>query len=198
MSSVVLVGFMGAGKTTIGSALARIQKLLFHDLDKVLERRFTLSIPEVFAHHGEPAFREAESLALRDALSGPAAVIATGGGAFCVPATRALVRQAAASSVYLEGPWELLWQRIAATAASRSLNAGVTKLIVSGPFTAVRKDFVGLFGFLETLLSDRIIRVTVRVVLHRQTAIRFLQFVFTGAIADAENFIVITFCHDVF
>ena len=125
MSTVVLVGFMGAGKTTIGHALARLQKLPFHDLDEILERRFALSIPEVFARHGEAAFRMAEGRVLREALADSSAVIAAGGGAFCSPENRNALRQAGASSVYIDVPWEVLWLRIAATGTSRPLLADV-------------------------------------------------------------------------
>src|ERR1700753_3284953 len=83
---VVLIGFMGAGKTTVGRALASALHCRFYDLDEVVEQREQKQVAEIFAASGEAAFRRAESSALRALLQYHNAesdlVIALGGGAF--------------------------------------------------------------------------------------------------------------------
>ncbi len=77
---VVLVGFMAAGKTTVGEALARRLGWRFVDVDRVVEQRAGTPIPELFAGAGEAAFRELEAKAARAALAEDEVVVATGGG----------------------------------------------------------------------------------------------------------------------
>lgn len=79
--SVILVGPMGAGKSTIGKLLAGILKLPFVDSDRVIEERTGADIPWIFDVEGESGFRVRESAVLLDVLNGPAVVLATGGGA---------------------------------------------------------------------------------------------------------------------
>ena len=121
MGTVVLVGFMGAGKTTVGRALASSLDVPFHDLDEVLERTFRLPIPEVFERHGEPVFRRAETEALRRAMRSGSAVIASGGGAFCSAPNRDLLGRAGAVSVFLDVPWAVLARRLVGTEGSRPM-----------------------------------------------------------------------------
>jgi shikimate kinase len=78
---LVLVGFMASGKTTLGARVAELLGRPFIDVDDSIEAMAGTSIEAVFAKQGETRFREFESAALRHALGGPAAVIATGGGA---------------------------------------------------------------------------------------------------------------------
>jgi shikimate kinase len=92
---IALVGFMAAGKTTVGRLLARRLGWTFVDLDTWIEVRAGLAIPELFARHGEPAFRELEREVAREALALPRCVIATGGGAFAEAETRELLRSGA-------------------------------------------------------------------------------------------------------
>ena len=86
MRCVVLIGFMGAGKTTVGRELARRLRWHFLDLDDVIEQREQKSVAEIFASSGEAAFRQAESAALaallQDRESSSDLVLALGGGAF--------------------------------------------------------------------------------------------------------------------
>jgi shikimate kinase len=121
MGTVVLVGFMGAGKTTVGRALASGLDVPFHDLDEDLERSFRLSIPEVFARFGEPAFRRAETEALRRVTGSGRAVIASGGGAFCSAPNRELLRRVGAVSVFLDVPWSVLARRLVGTEGARPM-----------------------------------------------------------------------------
>ncbi len=95
--SLVLVGLMGAGKTSIGRRLALRTGLPFRDADTEIEQAAGCSVAELFARFGEPAFREGERRVIRRLLSGPPVVLATGGGAFMDPETRAAIREGATS-----------------------------------------------------------------------------------------------------
>jgi shikimate kinase len=115
MRRVVLIGFMGAGKTTVGRALARRLRWTFFDLDDVIEQRERQSVPQIFAASGEAGFRRAENAALRDLLQGSSAasdlILALGGGAFVQAENRAALDQAGAITVLLEAPLEELRRR---------------------------------------------------------------------------------------
>ncbi len=88
---IVLVGFMGAGKTTVGNLLAARLGLPFADSDDVIERRVGRPIRQIFAADGEPAFRALEHQVIAELLDGPALVLALGGGAAQYPQTQALL-----------------------------------------------------------------------------------------------------------
>src|SRR5438270_4234913 len=110
---VVLIGFMGAGKTSVGKKLAQELGWRFVDLDDVIESRSQNSVAEIFATAGEKRFRELETEAL-DFLLGQSnedMVLALGGGAFVQPANRALLDRAAAATVLLQAPVEELHRR---------------------------------------------------------------------------------------
>jgi shikimate kinase len=85
---IVLVGFMGAGKTTIGTLLAARLELPFADSDQMIEQRAGRPIPQIFAEDGEPAFRTLEHQVIADLLDGPDMIIALGGGAAEHPRTQ--------------------------------------------------------------------------------------------------------------
>ncbi|MFT9014845.1 MAG: 3-dehydroquinate synthase [Acetobacter sp.] len=110
--SIVLVGLMGAGKTTIGRHLATRLGLPFVDADIEIERAAGCSIADVFRLYGEAAFRDGERRVIRRLLEGPPMVLATGGGAFMNASTRALVRDRAIS-VWLRCPLPVLLRRVA-------------------------------------------------------------------------------------
>ena len=93
MKNVVLIGFMGTGKTSIGRLLAARLGCAFHDLDRKIEEQHGMSIPAMFAQHGEPYFRAREKEAVRDAAGRTNLVIATGGGTVKDPENVALLRQ---------------------------------------------------------------------------------------------------------
>ena len=95
--SLVLVGLMGAGKTSIGRRLALRIGLPFRDADAEIEQAAGCTVAELFARFGELAFREGERRVIRRLLAGPPLVLATGGGAFMDPETRAAIRDGAAS-----------------------------------------------------------------------------------------------------
>ena len=110
--SVVLVGLMGAGKTTIGKRLAARLRLPFRDADAEIERAAGCSIAEMFERWGEPAFRAGERRVIRRLLDGEPLVLATGGGAYMDEQTQALIA-ARATCVWLRCPLEVLVQRVA-------------------------------------------------------------------------------------
>jgi 3-dehydroquinate synthase/shikimate kinase/3-dehydroquinate synthase len=85
---IVLVGFMGAGKTTVGRKLSLMAGLPFVDVDENIERRTLKEIGEIFSSEGEPAFRALERAAIAEALAGEEAVLSVGGGALEDPLTR--------------------------------------------------------------------------------------------------------------
>ncbi len=97
----VLVGFMGAGKSSVGTELARRLGTEFHDVDVRIETVVGRTIGEIFVSEGEQAFREREREAIRDAVSVPGRVIATGGGAFLDAGNRLLLK-AYAPVVFLD------------------------------------------------------------------------------------------------
>ena len=120
-----LAGFMGSGKTTIGALLARQLAWRFVDLDDLIEAAAGLRIPEFFARHGEPAFRQLEHEQLRAALGRAielkeATVIALGGGTYAQPANLEMLRAAGAPVIWLDCPIDLLFARCA-TMTSRPL-----------------------------------------------------------------------------
>lgn len=109
--AVFLVGFMGSGKNTVGQELARRLAWDFVDLDAHIEAREGQTIPEFFRLQGEPAFRAAETSALRDLTSSLThdSVVALGGGAFVPETNRSLL--APWPTVFLDAPVSELWQR---------------------------------------------------------------------------------------
>jgi shikimate kinase len=112
---------MGSGKTSVGKALAARLAVPFVDLDEVIIQRTQHSISAIFAAEGEPGFRTHERGALELALGEGPSVIATGGGAFCEPENRKLIRLSGALSVFLDVPWSVLCDRIAGDSVERPL-----------------------------------------------------------------------------
>ena len=111
---VILVGFMGAGKTSVGHALARHLHCRFEDLDERVASRAGRSIEQVFLDSGEAEFRRIETSTLRDLareLGSSLAVLAVGGGAFVQEANLDLLNQSGARVVFLDAPVEELWRR---------------------------------------------------------------------------------------
>jgi shikimate kinase/3-dehydroquinate synthase len=109
----VLVGMPGAGKSSIGKRLALRLGLPFVDADAEIEAAAGLSVAEIFARYGEPHFRDGERRVIARLLAGPPLVLATGGGAYQDPRTRAAVRQAGAVAVWLRCAIPTLLRRVA-------------------------------------------------------------------------------------
>lgn len=110
--TITLVGLMGSGKSSVGKRLAQALDLPFRDTDEEVEVAAGRSIPEIFAQLGEPAFRDGERRVIARLLEGPTLVLATGGGAFMNPETRALIK-ARSTSVWLKVDLPVLARRVA-------------------------------------------------------------------------------------
>lgn len=109
--SIVLVGLMGSGKTAVGRRLAQRLGIEFIDSDSEIELAAGLSIPEIFARYGEDYFRDGEKRVMARLLTGGARIIATGGGAFMNPETRARIGESGIS-VWLKADLDVLWRRV--------------------------------------------------------------------------------------
>lgn len=109
--TVVMVGMMGAGKTAVGTALARVLGVPFLDSDEEIVRAADRSIAEIFERDGEAFFRARETEVLGRLLRGTPCVLSTGGGAFLAEGNRALIT-AKGISVWLRADLDLLWQRV--------------------------------------------------------------------------------------
>ncbi len=122
---VALVGFMGAGKTTVGRELARRLHWEFVDLDDTIVAREGRSVAEIFRDAGEAAFRRAETAALRAVLRGPATtqglVLALGGGAYVQARNVALLERARVAVIFLDAAPEILLKRCCASGVERPL-----------------------------------------------------------------------------
>jgi shikimate kinase len=106
-----LVGFMGAGKTTMARALAARLGWQAVDIDEAIEARERLTVAEVFARHGEPYFRSVEQAVLLEQIAARHLVIATGGGTYADPQNRALMNSDGAA-IWLDVPLDRLIARI--------------------------------------------------------------------------------------
>lgn len=108
---LVLVGLMGAGKTSVGKRLAALLGAPFADSDAEIEAAAHMSVAEIFARYGEPEFRDVERRVLARLVDETPRVLATGGGAFVEPRTRAAIA-ARGRSVWLRADVDLLWDRV--------------------------------------------------------------------------------------
>ena len=109
--SIVLVGMMGAGKSTIGRRLSARLHLPFLDADSEIEAAAGMSIPDIFEVHGEPYFRDGEARVISRLLDNGPAVVATGGGAFLREDTRDRIRDKAVS-VWLKADADIIMRRV--------------------------------------------------------------------------------------
>lgn len=109
--TIVLVGLMGAGKSTIGRRLAARLGMPFVDADAEIEMASGLAIAEIFERFGEAHFRDGERRVIARLIDGPPKVLATGGGAFINPDTRALIL-ARAIAVWLDADLPTLVERV--------------------------------------------------------------------------------------
>ena len=109
--SIVLVGLMGAGKSTVGRRLAMRLRLPFKDADQEIEAAAGMAVSDIFGLHGEPYFRDGERRVIARLLQDGPIVLATGGGAFMNPETRERVA-AAGVSVWLRADLDVLMRRV--------------------------------------------------------------------------------------
>lgn len=109
--TVVMVGMMGAGKSAIGTALAKRLDVAFLDSDAEIERAASRTIAEIFERDGEEFFRDRETQVIARLLDGDPVILATGGGAFLCEGNRRLIGERGLS-VWLRADLDLLWQRV--------------------------------------------------------------------------------------
>lgn len=109
--TVVLVGMMGAGKTAIGTQVARVLGVPFLDSDEEIVRAANRTIAEIFERDGEPFFRQKETQVIGRLLTGPPCVLSTGGGAFMSDVNRRQIADMGVS-VWLRADLDLLWNRV--------------------------------------------------------------------------------------
>jgi shikimate kinase len=109
--SIVLVGMMGAGKSSVGRRLGARLGMPFFDADIEIEKAADMTIPEIFSTRGEPYFRAGEARVIARLLDGGRQVLATGGGAFMHPGTREAIRQKGIS-VWLKAEPDVLMRRV--------------------------------------------------------------------------------------
>jgi len=109
--SIVLVGMMGVGKSSVGRRLAARLSIPFIDADSEIEKAAGMTIPEIFARHGEPYFRGGEARVIARLLDGGPQVLATGGGAVMNADTRAAIK-AKGVSIWLSAELDVLMRRI--------------------------------------------------------------------------------------
>src|SRR5512145_1218945 len=108
--NIILVGMMGAGKTTVGKLLAKQLGKTFIDSDEEIQRRTGVTIPHIFDVEGEAGFRLRESAVIQELLAQNDIVLATGGGAILSPQNRSMMKQNGVV-VYLKSTVHDLWQR---------------------------------------------------------------------------------------
>jgi shikimate kinase len=127
---VVLVGMMGVGKSTIGRKLAQLLGLPFADADDEIEQAAQMSVAEIFERYGEAYFRDGERRVIARLLDGGPTVIATGGGAFAQPDTRALIQERGIA-VWLDSDVATLVDRVSRKDTRPLLRGGDPKEIVT-------------------------------------------------------------------
>lgn len=123
--NIILVGYMGAGKTTLGKALAASMGREFHDLDWLIEERTGKTIPQIFAEQGEDGFRQIERQTLMDAVDGDGMVLAVGGGTPCF-FDNIDVMNRSARTIYLQASPQTLMAHIRMGGSKRPLVDGKT------------------------------------------------------------------------
>ena len=108
--TIVLIGLMGAGKSSIGRRLAKALSLPFYDADDEIVSKINCSIPEIFKKYGEPEFRKIEQQEINRLLKGPQHVLATGGGAFINEKIQTIIKQKGIS-IWLSASLDVLLER---------------------------------------------------------------------------------------
>ncbi len=166
--TIVLVGLMGAGKTSVGKRLAAELNMPFCDGDDEIERAAGLTIPEIFELYGEQRFREGERRVMERLLAGPPHVLATGGGAFMDEGTRAAIRKHGVS-VWLKADIDVLAKRVGRK-DTRPLLSGQDPREVLTRLAAIREPVYALAD-LTIESGDRPHAATVAAIIEGLTAL---------------------------
>ena len=175
---IMLIGMMGAGKSTVGTVLARRLERVLVDVDELIESTTGRSIPDIFASEGEEAFRGLERDALIDVCASPAPlVIAAGGGAMLDAESRRLA-SASATVVWLRAEPALLAERVASSAATgreadepgtRPLLAPADPLVTLEHLAAVRSDSYAAAADVAVQTDDRSVEQVVDTIMQELT-----------------------------
>jgi shikimate kinase len=169
--SIVLIGLMGAGKTSIGDRMAKALGIPFVDADSEVELAAGCSVEEIFERIGEEAFRDGERRVIKRLLDGASKVLATGGGAFLDPETRAVIAEHGIS-IWLRADLDLLVERTSRRDNRPLLKTGDPREILENliaerhpvyakadivvdvtdepPMTTTNRVIAALFDYLET------------------------------------------------
>ena len=139
---IVLIGLMGVGKTTVGRRLAKRLSLPFVDADHEIETAADMSVSEIFDRYGEAHFRDGERRVISRLIDGAPRIVATGGGAFMNPETRALILSRAIA-VWLDADIDTLAERVTRR-NSRPLLAGRDARAVLVELAAIRNPIYAL------------------------------------------------------
>ncbi|MFP6759994.1 MAG: shikimate kinase [Alphaproteobacteria bacterium] len=150
--TIVLVGLMGAGKTSVGRRLAVRLTRGFVDADSEIESAAGMSVGDIFATHGEAHFRDGERRVIARLLDDRGQVLATGGGAFMDPETRALIKRDAVS-VWLKAELDVLFCRVSRRTTRPLLNQDNPKGVLEG---LMRERYPVYAGADITVTSDDI------------------------------------------
>jgi shikimate kinase len=150
-SGVALVGYRGTGKSTVGRLLAERLNRPFQDADHALEARAGRSIREIFAEHGEPAFRDEEEATLRELVEQSDLVLATGGGVILRESNRALLRQFG-TVVWLTANEDVLGSRLCTDDAG--LRPALTQAGLLAEIATVLKQRTPLYREVADLVVD--------------------------------------------
>lgn len=118
---IIITGFMASGKTTIAKALANLLNCPYIDLDQMVTARTGRTPRQIIEESGEAAFRNMESAVLLEALYGPDGVIALGGGAWLDEGNRLAIERRNTTTVWIDAPFDVCWERIEASGATRPL-----------------------------------------------------------------------------
>ena len=139
---IVLIGLMGAGKTTVGRRLAQRMRLPFVDADHEIEAAAGMSVADIFERFGEPYFRDGERRVIARLIDGIPKVIATGGGAFMHEATRALILDQSIA-IWLDAEPAILADRVSRRDTRPLLRGGDPQQLLT-QLAAVRNPFYAL------------------------------------------------------
>jgi shikimate kinase len=160
---IVLVGLMGAGKTSVGRRLAAALGANFVDSDDEIVDAAGMSIADIFENLGEAHFRDGERRVLARLLSEAPQVIATGGGAFMNPETRALIK-ARAVSVWLRAALDTLLKRVSSKTTRPLLQGGDPREILHGLMTRRHPVYAEADVVVESFMDDPHEAVVARIV----------------------------------
>ncbi len=147
---VVLIGLMGAGKSSVGARLADLLGVRFRDSDIEIERAANMTVPEIFERYGEGYFRDGERKVIARLLGGKPKILASGGGAFMNAETRKLIAGRAVS-LWLKADLDLLVQRTAGRTHRPLLNRGDPRAVLAGLIETRYPVYAGADVHVESL-----------------------------------------------